>query len=259
MSGGVDAADEADVVDLRLQGRRRADEVGALLLREGDLVDVGAGRVGRRVVDDGELDGRVGLGGRAHGLRVGEAHGDDVGVAGVDELLQTLQAGRLGLTVGRRGLLGLDAEVLDRLVEARRRGVVERLVATTADVVGHADLEARGAGAAGRRRAPTGAAAVRAASTRGQRHGGDRHGRRELHHLTHNKNSFRASGRTGKGSAASEREDTAVQRPGRPEVLQRLGNVTESERRVWSARDAWRRPAPLPPAPLLRNRVRARR
>src|ERR1041384_1840599 len=60
-----------------------------------------------------------------------------------------------------------------------------------------------------------------AASTRGQRHGGDRHGRRELHHLTHNENSFRASGRTGMGSAAFEREDTAVERPARPEGLQR--------------------------------------
>ena len=70
---GVDAADEADVVGLRLQGGGRADEEGALLLGEGDLGDVGAGRVGRRVVDDRELDVGVGLGGRADGLRVGEA------------------------------------------------------------------------------------------------------------------------------------------------------------------------------------------
>jgi hypothetical protein len=62
---GVDAADEADVVRLGLEGRRRADEVRALLLGEGDLVDVRAGRVGRGVVDDGELDVWGCLGGRA--------------------------------------------------------------------------------------------------------------------------------------------------------------------------------------------------
>ena len=258
---GVDAADEADVVDLRLQGRRRADEVGALLLGEGDLVDVRARRVGRRVVDDGELDVRVGLGRRTDGLRVGEADGDDVGVAGVDELLETLQASRLGLTVGRRGLLGLDAELLDGLVETRRRGVVERLVATAAHVVGHADLEARAAGAAGGRAAATAraAATVRAATTRGQRHGSDRHGRRELHHLTHNENSFGASGRTGVRSARSMKKDTAALRPSRPEVLLRVGNVTESERRERPARGAVRRPEPPRPGLLPPNRAPARR
>ena len=89
-----DATDEADVVGLRLEGRRGADEEGALLLGEGQLGDVGAGRVGRGVVDDGELDVGVGLGDRADGLGVGEADTDDVGRARVDELLQTLLAWR---------------------------------------------------------------------------------------------------------------------------------------------------------------------
>jgi hypothetical protein len=41
-----------------------------------------------------------------------------------------------------------DTELLDGLVETGRCGVVERLVAASTHVIGHADLEARGAGAA---------------------------------------------------------------------------------------------------------------
>src|SRR6478735_6901046 len=143
---GLDATDEADVVGLGLEGRGSTDEEGDLLLGEGDLVDVGAGRVGRRVVDDGELDLGVGLGGLADGLGVGEADRDDVVVAGVDELLQALLAGGLRLTVDRRCLLDVGTQLGLGLVEARRGGVVERLVTTTTHVVGHADLQ-RPAGA----------------------------------------------------------------------------------------------------------------
>ena len=53
----VDAADEADVVGLGLQGGRDTDEEGALLLGEGEVGDVVVGAcVGVEAVDDRELD-----------------------------------------------------------------------------------------------------------------------------------------------------------------------------------------------------------
>jgi hypothetical protein len=147
--GHLDAADEADVARLGLQGRRRADQERALLLGEGQAGDVrDVGQAG--VVDDREVD--VGVLGRdlADGLGVGEAHGDDRVVAGLGEGDEALLARRLGLTVGRLGLLGVDAELVLGLVETGRSGVVERLVATPADVVGHADLDVGGGTAAAR-------------------------------------------------------------------------------------------------------------
>ena len=54
-------------------------------------------------------------------LRVGEADRDDVGVAGVDELLQALLAGGLVLTVDRRGLLDVDARARSWPCRGRRR------------------------------------------------------------------------------------------------------------------------------------------
>jgi hypothetical protein len=58
----LDATDEADVAGLGLQCGRSTDEEGALVLGEGDVLDVVALGVGGRVVDDRELDLRVGLG-----------------------------------------------------------------------------------------------------------------------------------------------------------------------------------------------------
>ena len=46
------------------------------------------------------------------------------------------------------GLVGLDAELLDGLVQTSCGGVVERLVAASTDVVGHADLDVAAAAAA---------------------------------------------------------------------------------------------------------------
>ena len=86
--GRLDAADEADGVALRLEGSRGTDEEGALVLGERDLLDVRTSGVGRRIVDDRELDVRVVLGDLADRLGVGEADGDDVVEASVDELLR---------------------------------------------------------------------------------------------------------------------------------------------------------------------------
>src|SRR6478672_6925622 len=178
---GGDAPDEADRVGLGLQRGGRTDEEGALLLGEGQLGDVGAGRVGGRVVDDRELDVGVGLGDRADGLGVGEADTDDVGRARVDELLQTLLGGSLALTVDLRGLLELDTEVGLRLVEAHGRRRVEGLVTTTADAVGDTDddLLAGGlrAGAAGRGVAARGRVVAAAAAGREAQRGGGDNGR----------------------------------------------------------------------------------
>ena len=141
---GLDAADEADVVVLGLQRRSGTDQERALLLGEdqaGDVVGLHAG-----VVDDREVDVGVLLGDLADRGGVGEADRDDRVVAGVGEGAQALLAGRLGLAVLGLGLLGLHAELVHRLVEARGSGVVEGLVTATAHVVGHADLDVAGGG-----------------------------------------------------------------------------------------------------------------
>src|SRR6478609_5827371 len=146
-------------------------------------LDVGVDRLGAgdvRRVHDRELGVGVGLGDLGNGRGVGEADGDDVVVAGVDELLETLLAGGLGLTLGGLGLLGVHAEVLLGLVEAGGGGVVERLVATATHVVGHADLDLGGATA----RRGTARGGVAAVAAGGQSHRCDRHGGRDLDHPT---------------------------------------------------------------------------
>ncbi len=77
-------------------------------------------------------------------LGVEEAHADDQVGAVVTQQLQELLA-VLAALVGLQ-LLGLDAELLDGLVEAGGGGVVERLVPTTTEVVGQADREVAGLG-----------------------------------------------------------------------------------------------------------------
>ena len=77
--------------------------------------------------------------------RVGEADRDDRVVAALGELDEALLAGGVGLTCrgGRQLLEGQAVDLGDAEVEARRGGVVERLVTTAADVVGDADLDGR--------------------------------------------------------------------------------------------------------------------
>ena len=144
---GLDAAHEADVARLGLLGRDDTGEVGALLLGEHDVLDVGALGVGG--VDERELGLGVVGSGFLDGRGVGEAHGDHVGVAGLDQLLQSLLAGGLGLAGGRHGLLGLGAELGLGLVETLGGRVVEGLVTTAAHVIGHADLDRGATGRAG--------------------------------------------------------------------------------------------------------------
>ncbi len=129
----LDATDEADGAGLALQRRGGTDEERALLLGEDERRHV-VGFDDR--VDDGEVG--VGSGGRCRGDRVTEqeADTDDEVVAVVDEARDALGA----VAVTGRGALGCDdAEVGDGLVEAGAGGVVERLVATTGDVVHDAD------------------------------------------------------------------------------------------------------------------------
>jgi len=174
----LDATDEADLAALGLERRGRTDEERTLVLGERDVFDVVALGVGG--VDERELDLRVGLGDLGHRRGVGEAHGDDVGVAGVDELLEALLAGGFGLTSGGRGLLARHTELLGGLVKAGSGGVVERLVTTPAHVVGHADLDL---GRAGRTGARSGGGRA-AAAARSERKRSSRHDDGHLHHLT---------------------------------------------------------------------------
>ena len=135
------ATDVADVARLALQGGRRADEERALVLGEDQ-----AGHVRRTVdgrVDDAELGVRELRRDVLQRGGVEEADRDDGVVAGLREERQAGLLVGVRLTLGRRELLDLDTELGLGLVEARRGGVVERLVATTADVVGQADLERR--------------------------------------------------------------------------------------------------------------------
>src|SRR3954447_335065 len=138
---GVDTADEADVVGLRLQGRRDAGEERALLLGEQDAGQVVGSGAGGRGVDDREVHLGVLLGDRGDVLPVREAHRDDRVVALVGELREQIGTVR---RVGVGGELGqLAAVVLDGGLDTVVRGVVERTVATAAGVVGEADLQVR--------------------------------------------------------------------------------------------------------------------
>ncbi len=75
---------------------------------------------------------------------VGEPDRDDGVVAALGEQAEPLLLLGVRLALGGLELLGLEAELRLGLVQAARRRVVERLVATAADVVGHADLELLG-------------------------------------------------------------------------------------------------------------------
>src|SRR5665647_2499374 len=175
----VDATDETDVGRLGLQSSRSTHEERALVLGEREVLDVGAGRV--RGVDKSELDVRVCRGNLLDRRGVGESDGNDALVAGVDELQQTLLARGLGLTIDRRGLLGNNAQLGLRLVEAGGGGVVERLVSAPTHVIGHADLQSAGGSGrttAGARRL------IRACAAASQCQRGDRQRGRNLHHPT---------------------------------------------------------------------------
>ncbi len=89
---------------------------------------------------------RVLRGDRLRGRGVLEADRDDRVEPVGDELAQAGGGGVLALVRGRRQLAGVvldQAELADRALEARCGGVVERLVAPAADVVGDPDLETR--------------------------------------------------------------------------------------------------------------------
>src|SRR5919112_3106484 len=131
---GLHTADEADVGLLRGQRGRRTDEEGALVLGEDQVGDVRG--LGGAVVDDRELDLRELLGHLGERVRVREADGDDRAVPGLRQRPQAVLLGRLGLAVGRLRLLRGHAQRGLGLVQTGGRRVVERLVATAADVVG---------------------------------------------------------------------------------------------------------------------------
>lgn len=148
--GDVHPADEADLAVLGLQRGSDTGKVGALLLGEDDRGDV-------RLLGDGVHEAESGLRVLGRGLvdrvLVGEADTDDGIEAALGEGRETLLAVGRGLTGLGGELLGLDTEVRLGLVQATRGGVVEGVVAATADVVGHADLDfaVAGAGALGGR------------------------------------------------------------------------------------------------------------
>src|SRR6478735_1850127 len=130
----VRAADEADVLGLRLARGGNTDEVGALLLREGQVDEVLellvtgeelAVAVDDREVGVGELGGDLG-GGR----RVDEPDRDDRVEALVGEGAQALLALGVVLTRGGLGFGAGGVEILDRLLHAGPRRVVERAVTT---------------------------------------------------------------------------------------------------------------------------------
>src|SRR5690606_1213742 len=140
---GLDPADEADLALGALVRRGHARQERALLLGEHQRSHVL--RVHRVVVDDGELGVGVLPRDLADGLGVGEAHGDDRVVALVGHLLEALFLRRLGLVARGRALVALlRAELLDRVVDARSSGVVERGVTPAADIEGEADLQVAG-------------------------------------------------------------------------------------------------------------------
>ncbi len=136
------AADEADDVGLGLEGGRGPDQEGAFLLLEPDaqevLVRLGAAvgeAVDHRELGVGALGGRLG-----DVLGEQEADAEDQAVALVGQAVQQLLAVgavRVGLDV-----LGLDLVALLLLgrLQAGVGRVVERLVASAADVVDDPDL-----------------------------------------------------------------------------------------------------------------------
>ena len=125
----VHAADEADGAGRGFQRRGGAHQERALVLGEDQPGEV-LGAVGG-AVDDAEVG--VGVVGRhlRDGLAEQEAHADhEVGPVG-GELQHFGAVGAVGV---RRRLGGRHAQLGRRAVQAGRRGVVERLVAATADV-----------------------------------------------------------------------------------------------------------------------------
>lgn len=180
---GLHTADEAHVLGLRLEGGGDTGEVGALLLGErqrGDVARLGV----RRRVDDRELGVRVLLGDLLDGRLVDEADRDDRVVTGGHQVLETGLLVGLGLAGLGVGLGDGDAELGLGLVETAGGGVVERLVATAADVVGHTDLQRTVGGAGG------GGSVIALCAACGER--GDAQGTRE-----HNRSEL---GRTAQGN-----------------------------------------------------------
>src|SRR6266545_208623 len=161
----LQAADEADRVRLGLEGGRRADQEGALLLLEADAEEVAVGlRAGvGEAVDDRE--GRVGaLGGRLGDvLGEQEADAEDEPVALVGQAVEQLLA--VGAVLVGLDVLGRDLVALLLLggLQAGEGGVVEGLVAAPADVVDDADL-------LGLDRLPGGVRAGAAAPVRSEEH-----------------------------------------------------------------------------------------
>jgi hypothetical protein len=141
----VHPADKADALRLADDRRERADEERAFFLAELERGEVGrrrdrvAGGVGRdRVVNAGERDVRILL--REAGQVIGEdePHTDDQ----IHPLGGEQPESRLAV----RSLARLDephvrAELAHRALRAGIRAVVERLVASSADVEDHPDLE----------------------------------------------------------------------------------------------------------------------
>ena len=164
----LDAADEADLAGLGLQRGGGADQERALLLGEDQRRDVG--QLDRAVVDDRELRLRD-LGWRPSSSAV--AYLKPTAMIGLKPSVASWRsrvaaASSLSLAAAASSLVfAFDAEVGDRLLQPGRGGVVERVVAAAADVVGQPDLERAGVGvgggggrgrAAGRRRRRRGVA-----------------------------------------------------------------------------------------------------
>ncbi len=130
------AAEGADGAGLRVARRRVAAEERSLGGVEDDRPHVG--QVDLVVVDRGEVDVRVGLGGLLGRILQVEADRDDQAAVLVDHALDVRGVVVRGL---RLGLLVADAEVLGRAGEAFVAGLVERVVVEAAVVRDHAGQE----------------------------------------------------------------------------------------------------------------------
>jgi hypothetical protein len=137
-----DRADDAHVVGLGLHGRSDTGQEGRLLRRERVVRDVLVDRlVGVEAVDHQEVDLRELRSNLVDRVGVQVADADDrVGALG-NELLQPI--GALGVGLTDRGL-GVDAagtEVADGLLGTGVGGVVEGVVAASADIEGDGQLD----------------------------------------------------------------------------------------------------------------------
>ena len=170
------AAHEPDLAGPVEECRERADQVGALLLLEGERREVRGQRIARLhgVVHARELDGGELAGELVDVVREQEADAEHELAAARGELAQRRLA--VGALAGLERL-DLDPELLPGLLEPGVGGVVEGLVAAPAHVEHEADLERAPRGLAGATRRLRALAAPRGEDGGGgeaQRGAGDR-------------------------------------------------------------------------------------